>query len=101
MLFYSFPGKDDSLIADKVFQDGEFFGGQGDGCVITKGRPGIAVHSQVGDPVAVIGPASFPAQHHPDARQQFLKSKGLYQIIIGAGVQAGNPVTDTVPGGEQ
>jgi hypothetical protein len=39
-----------------------------------------------------------PAAERPDTGQQFGKCKGLYQIVVGAGIQAAHAIFDCVSG---
>ena len=46
------------------------------------------------------GATGLATQHRADARAQFVQVEGLDQIVVGAGIEAGDAVAGAVAGGE-
>ncbi len=69
---------------------------------------GGGVHAQVAEGEHVVlavpgvgrGGVGAAAQQRADAGQQFVELEGFDEVVVGAGVEAGDPVADGVAGGE-
>ena len=101
MLLQLLPAEDDARVLHHVPQQGELLGGEAHLLALAEHLAGVQVelqlpHLQHGG----LAPLGL-AQQHPQPGQQLLKGEGLYQVVVGPGVQARHPVLDAVPGGEQ
>ncbi len=89
-------------------QQGELRAGQFDGPAAARDLPGGEVHAQVGEGERLVRlglgghrhRVGAAAQQGADAGEQLVQLERLDQVVVGARVQAGDPVADRVAGGE-
>ena len=70
------------------------------GPVAPVGLPGDRVEGEVGEAEHLAGVLGPPPEQGPQAGQQFGQGERLDQVVVGAGVEALDPVVDGVPGGQ-
>ena len=93
--------KHNASVAHQVFQNGKFLGRKRHRHAAAAYGAGRAVHREVCHSEHVADAGAGPARHHTKPRQQLVKGKGLYQIIVRTGIQAGHPVFNAVLRGKQ
>src|SRR5690554_2347988 len=94
------PLENPARIAGEQFQQLKFLGGQLYAAATTEHFTAVQVHDQVGHAYLTGDHGADAPQVGPDPGQQLLDRKRLDQVIIGAGIQAGDLVIHTVLGGQ-
>src|SRR2546421_2079068 len=100
-VFQDLPAVDHlASMPHQELQQRELLGGQLDGLAGPADAAGgrVQLHVRHGQLGRALGRA--PAQQRPQPGQQLRERERLDQVVVGAGVQAADPVTDRIPGGE-
>ena len=87
---------------DQQGEHGEFAGGQREFLVTAQGPTGGEIHDDVAEQEAWrwLRCGVIAAEQGPDARQEFVATERLRQVIVGAGIQALDAVLDSAAGGQ-
>ena len=91
---------DEAAIPHQVLEQLEFPLGEFDLAVATHGFLRVRVEPQVTDREQGRTARRMAPEQGADARQQFGPLEGLDQVVVGAGVEAGDPVLGVGPGGQ-
>src|SRR5579859_539765 len=88
-------------VAHQVRQELELSGGQLDLAVTAPHIVARAIKYQVRHAQRAGRVSAIPTAESADAGQQLLRCKRLGHVIVGASIQASNPISDRIPGCEQ
>lgn len=93
------PGavQDIAGVASQVFQQRVLRGGELDRLARPRGGPAGRIHDQVGHVDRAGAHVGGAPLQSPQTREQFLLRERLDQIVVGAGVEAGDAVVHAVP----
>lgn len=94
-------GNDAVAMAHEIFQQLEFPRGQLERSSATAGDVLNTIELQIVDPKRDLAFGSVPAAEGPNARLQFGHSEWFGQIVVGPGVEAMDPVFDSIFRGDQ
>src|SRR5437764_8471921 len=95
------PAEDLVRVPEEQLEEGELGAGEGQLPLAAPGPVLADVEAEVLEGEAVGGAATGPPEQGPYTGQQLIQGERLEQVVVGAGVEAGDPIGDLGPGGEE
>src|SRR5581483_9859779 len=92
------PGEHLARVAHELLEEGELLGGEEDLLPVPGDQALHRVEGEVAHLEDHRALARVPAGDGPEAGEELGEGEGLGEVVVGAGVEAGHPIVDGIPG---